>query len=159
CGEVRASLVLTGACEPLHTARPFGPFVEIADTLGGGLAAVARDGRPDEIASALLAEVDSAGSAVIVLEDLHSADEATLDVLRLPARRVESRSVLVLATYRDDELDRAHPFRLLLGDLPGALHRMRVPPLSRDAVMSLAEAADVDGDELYRKTAGNPFFV
>jgi DNA-binding CsgD family transcriptional regulator len=65
----------------------------------------------------------------------------------------------VLATYRDDELDRSHPFRLLLGDLPGALVRMRVPPLSQQAVVGLAETAGVDGDELYRKTAGNPFFV
>ena len=48
---------------------------------------------------------------IVVLEDLHWADEATLDVLRLLARRIESLPALVLATYRDDELDRAHPLR------------------------------------------------
>jgi DNA-binding CsgD family transcriptional regulator len=160
CAEAEGTpLVLTGACEPLHTARPFGPFVEVADTLGGELAAVARNGRPDEIASALLVELDRSLPVVLVLEDLHWADEASLDVLRLLARRVESRSILVLATYRDDEVDRSHPFRLLLGDLPGALVRMWVPPLSLEAVVDLGDAAGLDGDELYRKTGGNPFFV
>ena len=68
---------------------------------------------------------------VVVLEDLHWADEATLDVLRLLARRIESLPALVLATYRDDELDRAHPLRIVLGELPSALGRaLALAPLS-----------------------------
>ena len=54
---------------------------------------------------------------VLVLEDLHWADEATLDVLRLLARRVETVPALVLASYRDDELDARHPLRIVLGEL------------------------------------------
>jgi DNA-binding CsgD family transcriptional regulator/tetratricopeptide (TPR) repeat protein len=69
--------------------------------------------------------------------------------------------VLLVASYRDDELDRSHPLRVVLGDLPsrGAVDRVRVPPLSREAVEVLAEPYGLDPDELYRRTDGNPFFV
>jgi DNA-binding NarL/FixJ family response regulator/tetratricopeptide (TPR) repeat protein len=80
-------------------------------------------------------------------------------VLRLLARRLGHRTVLLLATYRDDELDRAHPLRMLLGELPAGGTRVRVPPLSEEAVKELADSAGLDAVELYRKTGGNPFFV
>jgi DNA-binding CsgD family transcriptional regulator/tetratricopeptide (TPR) repeat protein len=98
---------------------------------------------------------------VLVIEDAHWADDATLDVLRLLARRVESARVLVVVTYRDDELEIAHPLRIVLGELARTprVDRVAVPRLSRAAVAELAEAGGVDADELYRTTAGNPFFV
>ena len=151
--------VMVGACDALFTARPLGPFVDIAELATSIGDAISRGGRADEIASAFLADVRSGGPAVVVLEDLHWADEATLDVLRLLARRLGQRTVLVLATYRDDELDRAHPLRMLLGDLPAGGARVRVPPLSEAAVSTLADSAGLNGVELYRKTGGNPFFV
>src|SRR5439155_9405836 len=63
--------------------------------------------------------------------------------------------------YRDDELDRAHPLRMVLGSLAtgAAVSRLEITPLSRDAVVKLAEPHGVDADELFDKTAGNPFFV
>src|SRR5207248_10236950 len=69
--------------------------------------------------------------------------------------------LLVLATYRDDELDRVHPLRVLLGELatlPQA-ERLTVPSLSPEAVAELAGSAEVDAGELHRLTGGNPFFV
>jgi tetratricopeptide (TPR) repeat protein len=92
---------------------------------------------------------------------VHWADEATLDVLRLLARRVETVPALVVASYRDDELDRAHPLRIMLGELATSrtVGRMKLVRLSPGAVTQLAEPYGVDADELYRKTAGNPFFV
>lgn len=150
--------LLAGACDALHTPRPLGPFLDLAGTAAGVGDTIARGGMPHEVASALLAEIDRQ-PVLLVLEDLHWADEATLDVVRLLARRVETVPLLVLVTYRDDELDRLHPLRILLGELPGSVARLKVPPLSRTAVEELAVAAGADGDELYRKTAGNPFFV
>ena len=96
---------------------------------------------------------------MLVLEDLHWADEATLDVLRLLPRRLANVPALVLATYRDDELDRWHPLRIVLGELGtgDGIARLRLPPLT--AVAKLAEPHGLDADELYRTTAGNPFFV
>ena len=152
--------VLWGACDPLFTPRPLGPFLEIADGLGGALAAAVNDGGPHEVAAAVVGACRLAPT-IVVLEDLHWADEASLDVLRLLARRVKSSSVLVLASYRDDELEPTHPVRFVLGQLPSSetVRRLNVQPLSAEAVATLAAPYGVDGVELYRKTCGNPFFV
>ena len=98
---------------------------------------------------------------VVVLEDLHWADEATLDVLRIVVRRIEWLPVLLVVTYRDDELDRRHPLRSLLGELGlgGRATRIEVEPLSAEAVATLAAPHRADAEDLYRKTNGNAFFV
>jgi DNA-binding CsgD family transcriptional regulator len=154
--------VFTGACDPLFTPRPLGPFADIADDAGGELAAVLeRQGSAHDLASALLVETNARRRPIFVLEDVHWADEATLDVLRLLARKIDRAAVLVLATYRDDELERTHPLRAVLGELTtrSAVERLTVEPLSPEAVAQLAGDASVDVGELYRKTGGNPFFV
>jgi DNA-binding CsgD family transcriptional regulator len=151
-----------GACDPLFTARPLGPFTDIAESAGGELDRLVHgQARPYEVASALLHLLQERSPAIAVLEDLHWADEATLDVIRLLGRRVESAPGLLIATYRDDELGRDHPLRVVLGEMPRheSIVRMKVMPLSPAAVATLAGASRVDADELYRKTAGNPFFV
>jgi DNA-binding NarL/FixJ family response regulator/tetratricopeptide (TPR) repeat protein len=157
-----AARVLWGTCDALFTPRPLGPFVDIAEATGGELAEVVASGaRPHEVASALTRELRRRSPTIIVLDDVHSADEATLDVLRLLARRVEAVPCLVLVGYRDDELDRSHPLRVLLGDLATgeSISRMKLTPLSAVAVAQLAAPAGVDAEELFRKTSGNPFFV
>src|SRR5262249_4479668 len=71
------------ACEPLFTPRPLGPFLDLAEAAGGQLAARMGDAaRPYDVAAALLAELGSGGTVVVVLEDVHWADEASLDVIR-----------------------------------------------------------------------------
>jgi DNA-binding CsgD family transcriptional regulator len=161
CEAHRSIRVLWGACDALYTPRPLGPFVDIADEVGGELGAlVAQGATPGVLVAALTRELRSRGPGIVVLEDLHWADEATLDVLRLLSRRIESAPALVLATYRDDELDREHPLRIVLGELPsGSARRMALAPLSATAVAALAAPIGVDHDELHRATAGNPFFV
>ncbi|HET6642719.1 MAG TPA: AAA family ATPase [Gaiellaceae bacterium] len=154
--------ILQGACDPLFTPRPLGPFMDIADDAGGELGAVLEaGGSAHELVSALLAETSRRRPAIVVLEDVHWADEATLDALRLLARKVDRAAVLVLVTYRDDELERMHPLRAVVGELATGdiVARMRLAPLSRDAVAELAEPHGVDANELYDKTGGNPFFV
>jgi DNA-binding CsgD family transcriptional regulator/tetratricopeptide (TPR) repeat protein len=97
----------------------------------------------------------------VILEDLHWADDATLDVIRLLARKVESAPVLVVGTYRDDQIDRRHPLRILIGDIATspAVARLHLGPLSAAAVADLASPYGLDAAELYRNTGGNPFFV
>jgi DNA-binding CsgD family transcriptional regulator/tetratricopeptide (TPR) repeat protein len=99
--------------------------------------------------------------AVVVLEDVHWADEATLDVLKLLGRRIDGVPALVAVTYRDDELDARHPLRSVIGDLPvpPVAQRLRLASLSREAVGVLGDAHGLDGDDLWHKTGGNPFFV
>jgi DNA-binding CsgD family transcriptional regulator len=162
CDEQQRARVLWGSCDALFTPRPLGPFLDVARTLGGEVERVA-DGRPKpyEFAEALMAELRGPSPTVVVIEDVHWADEATLDVLRIVARRLETLPVLIVATFRDDELDRGHPLRVLLGEaaLGERSTRVELRSLSLDAVTTLAAPHGVDADALYRKTSGNPFFV
>jgi type II secretory pathway predicted ATPase ExeA/tetratricopeptide (TPR) repeat protein len=154
--------ILWGACDALFTPRALGPLLDVAEETGGDLAqAAAGDAGPHEVANALLRELSRRAPTVLVIEDLHWADEATLDVVRLLARKADTAPALVLGTYRDDELDLRHPLRVVLGELARAsnIARCELPRLSPDAVAQLAEPHGIDADELYRRTAGNPFFL
>ena len=151
---------LWGGCEPLRTPRPLGPFVDIAGTVGGELARlVAAAARPHEVMVTLLDALRGHDPTVLVLEDLHWADEATLDVLTLLAARIRSVPALVLASYRDDELERGSALRVVLGEKAPRARRLKVERLSRAAVAALAEPHGLDAAELYGRTGGNPFFV
>jgi DNA-binding CsgD family transcriptional regulator len=161
CAEAGAA-VMWGSCDPLFTPRPLGPFLDIAEVVGGRLHELAGTRvRHYEMVAALMGELQGPAPAVVVVEDVHWADEATLDALRLLGHRVESVPALVVASYRDDQLDRGHPLRLVLGDLATdrAVGRLDVAPLSPAAVERLAEPHGIDGAELHRITGGNPFFV
>jgi DNA-binding CsgD family transcriptional regulator/tetratricopeptide (TPR) repeat protein len=156
-GSVR---VLWGACEPLLTPRPLGPLCDVAESTGGQLEELVMGGaRPYEVASALIRELGERGLTVLVLEDLHWADEATLDVVRLLGRRAGSLPVLVVASFRDDELDRAQQLRIVVGELAGSPDRLKLAPLSPAAVSDLASQHGLDDRQLYGTTGGNPFFV
>lgn len=158
----RRARILWGTCEPLATPSPLAPLVEIAAGCGGELEqAVGRRTTPHAVVLAFARELQRQPPAVLVLEDAHWADDATLDVLRLLGRRYEALPVLVLVTHRDVGLAARHPLRRALGELHPAesARRLRLSPLSADAVRRIAARHGVDADELYRKTAGNPFFV
>ncbi len=163
CAESGASVrVLWGACDALFTPRPLGPLFAVAESAGGQLGrAMSSTVRPHEVVSALGRELVLRAPSVFVLEDVHWADEATLDVLKLLARRLAETPALVVATYRDDELDRAHPLRIVVGELAtsDAVARVKLEPLTPAAVACLAKPHGVDAEELHRKTGGNPFFV
>ncbi len=152
--------VVVGGSEPLRTPRAHGPLLDLAAELGGDLSALVEQGAsPGDLVDALARTVSQ--PTVLVFEDLHWADEATLDLLRHLARRLRRLPALVLATYRDDELSRAHPLRVLLGELATErrVHRVRLPLLSADGVSRLASGRTVDVERLHLLTGGNPFFV
>jgi DNA-binding CsgD family transcriptional regulator/tetratricopeptide (TPR) repeat protein len=152
---------LHGACDGLFTPRALGPLFDVAAEAGGVLLEVCREQRPrEELFSTLLATLAEQPTA-LVLEDLHWADEATLDLLRHVGRRLRDLPVVVVATYRDDGLSARDPLRVVLGELgtQRSTRRIDLPPLSPLAVDRLADAAATSGTELYRLTGGNPFFV
>jgi DNA-binding CsgD family transcriptional regulator/tetratricopeptide (TPR) repeat protein len=96
----------------------------------------------------------------VVFEDVHWADEATLDLLRVLGRRLRAIPALVIATYRDDEVGAAHPLRRALGDIPAAMKsEVAVPPLSLAAVAEMTKSSRLDPSAVLRSTRGNPFFV
>jgi DNA-binding CsgD family transcriptional regulator len=160
CG--RGTRVLWGACDPMATPQPLAPLLDIAEATGEETAALVTAGaKPHPIATALLRDLAAPAPTLLVIEDVHWADEATLDVLGLLGRRIGRKPVLVVASYRDDTLDRHDPLRVLLGELATAPDVVRMPlaPLSREAVATLAAPHEVDADALYETTDGNAFFV
>lgn len=154
--------VLWGSCDALFTPRPLGPLYDIAHQTQGPLLVLLEDEAPRvSIFSAVLDELESARQPTIaVTEDVHWADEATLDLLKFLGRRINRINSMLVVTYRDDEIGAEHPLRLVLGDLPHrSVARLRLPPLSEDAVERLAESAGRGIEDLYAVTGGNPFFV
>lgn len=152
--------ILTGACDAMTTPRPLGPLLDMAATGGHRIAqALAADASRHGLFEALLGELSS--PTLVVIEDVHWADEGTVDMLRFIGRRVAQTRSVVLVTYRSDELD-AHPdLRIALGDLAAApaCRRLEVAPLSLDGVRTMAEGHALDASRLHDVTGGNPFFV
>ena len=158
-----AARVLWGACDPLTTPRPLGPLADVAPAVGGRLDQLLRDEAPRQVLfGALLDRLrDSGVATILVIEDVHWADEATLDLLRFLARRLGPAATLLVVTYRDDEVGPKHPVQLLAGDLASSalVRRLPLAPLSRQAVTVLAGPHGLDPGALYETTGGNPFFV
>ena len=161
-GEVpRQFTTVWGTCDPLFTPRPLGPLLEPAAELGGDLKTlVSGEARPFDVALAFAEELGAITPAALIVEDIHWADEATLDVVRLLARRAEGSGFLLLLSCRSDQLHRDHPVRTVLGELTdGVVTRLELRGLSRDAVGVLAGQSGLNAGELFERTAGNPFFV
>ena len=153
---------LWGTCDALFTPRPLGPLLEPAAALGAEpKALVAAGARPFDVAVALIEALRAISPVVLILEDLHWADEATLDVVRVLARQAGEAGLLLVLSYRSDEVHRDHPLTMVLGELPSgdAVTRLELARLSRETVGELADRAGLDGGELYTRTAGNPFYV
>ncbi len=157
--------VVHGACDPLTTARPLGPFLEIMahDALRPGLPSGDTWSAAD-ISAALLRELAAVqGPVLVVVEDLHWADDGTLDAIRFLARRVEQTRAILLATYRDDEIADRNRLVTVLGQLRRmpSTHHLETARLSVDAVRLLVAETnvDLDADFVRRRTGGNAFFV
>ncbi|MES5824112.1 AAA family ATPase [Streptomyces sp. RG80] len=155
--------VLVGQCDDLATRRPLGPFRDLVGSVGADLArAVMEGGDRHRVYEALHGELAGAPHpAVLVVEDVHWADEASLDALRFLVRRMERLPALLVLTYRDDELSREHPLRHLLGQVSrtSRVHRLPLARLSLEAVRTLSAARRLDAAQVYEVTSGNPFFV
>ena len=112
------------------------------------------------IFAALLNELRSGKPTVLVFEDVHWADAATLDLLKYLSRRIRSIPTLIVLSYRDDELDGRHALWSLLGNLPAeAVRRVALRPLTPAAVASLAGRAGRPPEGIHVQTGGNPFYV
>ena len=153
--------VALGACDGSATPAPLGPLREMLPDLP---ADVWPDGADRHEVFTRLSEAlrDPVRPFLVVIEDAHWADDATLDLIRHLARRVHRLGALVLVTYRSEETTGQHPLRLVLGDVASAvgIRRIDLAPLTLDAVRRLVgTAGTVDAEELYRETGGNPFYV
>ena len=152
-------VVRRGSCDHVTTAEALGPILDALPEL-----AVAAEA--DESRLRLFQKVRAvlAGSPMLLLlEDVHWADEATLDILRFLGRRLAGVRLMILATFRSEEMGGDHPLVVVMGDLaalPGVI-RMQLPALSVTGVRQLLDDADsaLDADDVHQRTGGNPFYV
>jgi len=154
-------VTLWGACDGVSTPQPYGPLEDMAEVLGPEVRRLLDATAPrSELGRWLLKRLSTGARHVLVIEDIHWADEATLDLLAFLARRIEPFPVLVLLTLRDGEGGGPSVARILGGvaSLP-VVRQLPLEPLSRTGVAALTVDSDVDIDELHRITAGNPFYV
>jgi ATP/maltotriose-dependent transcriptional regulator MalT len=151
--------VLHGLCDDLSTPRALGPLLDMAGSVSSELATMLAEGAPpDQLFGLVLAELTSPpGPVILVIEDLHWADVATLDLITFLVRRLDAVPGLLVLSYRSEELDPAQPLLRVLSRVPPqAAVRVQLEPLSLDAVRQLAAGS---AEELYRLTGGNPFFL
>ena len=155
--------MLVGYCDDLATPRTLGPFRDLVGSVGTELSRAVTDGSDrDRVLTALRTELTWPDHpTVLVIEDVHWADDATLDALRYLIRRIADLPAVLVLTYRDDELNREHPLHGLLGQASRSDHVRHLPlhRLSQQAVRQLSAGSPVDVNDLFALTAGNPFFV
>ena len=155
--------VATGSCDPLSAPQPLGPLFDIAHDTGGPVMDLLLEDAPRyQIYRAFLTWLaDQETTPVVVFENIHWADEATLDLLRFLSRRIEPTGALLIATFRSDEIHPDHRLQPLLGELATSTAQVRitVDTLSIDAVRQLAAGSAFDAEALHNRTNGNPFYV
>jgi len=143
--------------------RTLGPFRNLAGSVGTEFSRAVADGSDrDRVLTALRAELTwPEHPTVLVIEDVHWADDATLDALRYLIRRIADLPAVLVLTYRDDELNREHPLHGLLGQASRSdlVRHLPLSRLSQQAVRQLSAGSPVDVNDLFALTSGNPFFV
>src|SRR5262245_32429505 len=123
----------------------------LADALSAGAA-------PHEIQALLIGELElEPGPTVLVLEDVHWADDATFDAITVLGRRIGSMPALLVLTFREGEVPPGHRLRASIGAIRADDSAVvELEPLSERAVASLAGGR---AGEVYAATGGNPFYV
>ena len=182
--EQRGCLILTGGCYDLTTTPPHGPWVEIIRNYpasndlpplptqlreGGGMEGIPTQGALFDLVSTFLAEIAARQPLVLLLEDLHWSDAESLALLRYVSRSLAGHRILLVATYRDDELTRRHPFAQLLPRLirEASAERVAVRQLDSNAIRDLiGERYNLMEDDqgrlagyLEERSEGNPLYV
>ncbi|THI92729.1 helix-turn-helix transcriptional regulator, partial [Nocardioides sp.] len=154
---------LWGACDASFTPRPLGPLFEVASQAGGEFRDLARAAADrTELFARSVAALDRPGeTTVLVVEDLHGADDATLDWVSYLGRRLGRIHALVILTYRTSEPLADATLATTLGRLAthGSTRRMLLPPLSARAVAQLVAGRGLDPVHVLRVSGGNPFYV
>jgi predicted ATPase len=180
----RGALVLVGRCYDLTETPPYGPWVALFGRYRPEVGlpplpdAFATTGTVGDVTSRaqlfqdvldFFVALSAARTIVVLLEDIHWADPASLDLLRFLARFLADLPILLIATYRSDELTRRHPLYALLPLLEheASATRLDLRRLSSDAVRALVTARYhlPDAEEarlvtyLHERTEGNALFL
>jgi tetratricopeptide (TPR) repeat protein len=160
--DARLRRVRWGACDAMLTPRPLGPLFDLASDFGDEIPALLQaDSSREQLLSAVLEELGRARPTALVIEDVHWADEGTLDLIRFLARRIERTGAIVFVTYRADEVSTAAPLQQVIGDIASfaPVRRVHLDPLSPTGVAEIAGTTDPEARRLFELTRGNPFYV
>ncbi|HEV8461580.1 MAG TPA: AAA family ATPase [Gaiellaceae bacterium] len=149
---------LVGLCDDLTIPRPLAPFRDLAGSVSASLTqAIFSGASPHELYPLLLDELTGPRPTVLVLEDVHWADDATLDAATFVARRIGALPAVLIMTLREGEVPPGEALDAMLGAAAGAgATFVQLHPLSQEAVASLAAGTRSD---VYAATGGNPFLV
>lgn len=149
-----------GGCDNLVTVNPFAPLREALRTVSGALRTALDQGDSPDVLTGLAEELSGGQPTLLVIEDLHWADDASVDVLSYLARRLQRLSLLLVVTFRDDEVHPGHSLHRLLAALPPeGTQRLLPKPLTVGGVAALVGESGWDATELHATTGGNPFYV
>lgn len=162
CKQQANCIIYQGACDALFTPRPLAPLYDIIWQVSSDLLPASHTiEQRSELFLNFFHELSNREEKIlIVFEDIHWADEATLDFIKFFLRRIVQTRCLFILTYRDDEIHSGHPLRNVLGDLsPDTFTRIQLTPLSRQAVYKLADEKGYDAENVYSISGGNPFYV
>ena len=178
--EAQGALVVVGRCYDLSETPPYGPWTEAftalpAERALAPLPAPLGHGDPATSQATLFAQTRASLAALaaqqpllLLLDDLHWADPASLDLLRSLARQVATLPMLLLVTYRSDEVTRRHPLAQLVPLLVREARAVRLDlrALDEEAVRGLVQAQyDLGADEgrlvayLRAQAEGSPFYI
>jgi DNA-binding CsgD family transcriptional regulator len=163
CKEIKNNCIIYhGTCDALFTPRPLAPLYDIICQISNDL--WENSGEIADRAGLFIRvfhELDSQRRAtLIVFEDIHWADEATLDFIKFLARRITRIPCLFILTYRDNEIHSHHPLRNVLGQLPSdSFTSLHLTPLSRQAVEKMVGEKGYSREDVYAISGGNPFYV
>ena len=150
--------VLWGTCDDLMTARPLGPFWDMAFDEPGLAAALKANDRSRLLEELLGLFTRAIRPTAAVVEDVHWADGATLDVITALGRRIDRTHTLLVMTFRD-RLPVEHPLSLTLGSLPrDQVESLTLSPLSFEAVLEMCNDAE-HAARIWDLSAGNPLYV
>ncbi len=163
CREIKSDCKkLQGTCDALFTPRPLAPLYDIAWQMHSDIMHTVTD-KKDRTAlfTNLLQELSTQKEPfVLIFEDIHWADEATLDFIKFLARRISHVHCLFILTFRDNEVDSAHALRNVFGQLPpDIVTRLQLTALSKGAVELMAAEKGYSGESVYSISGGNPFYV
>jgi len=149
-----------GACDALDTPHPLAPLVDIAREAAPAFVSALAGPRPALFEAVLDALRSATQPVLVVVEDAHWADDATLDLLKFLGRRVARTRALLAVSYRDDEVTASHPLRRVIGELPPeSLTRVLLPRLTPSGVQQLAQQMGRRAEGVHALTRGNAFFV
>ena len=154
--------IYQGACDDLFTPRPLAPLYDVLWQVNKQRWPVPPSHEERSVLFAnFFQELNTKkGKLLIVFEDIHWADEGTLDFIKFFVRRIDQLPCLFILTYRDNEIYSNHPLRNVLGQLPpDSFTKLVLPPLSKQAVVEMATQRGYSGDDVYSISEGNPFYV